>query len=131
MNCCHFQGSASSSHAEHPPELAIDGDVMTRWCPNDGNTGHSWQLDLGQLRDLSGAKIVWQTGGRYQYVVEGSVDGKSWVMLSDQSNRKELQQAHELAFEHQGLRHVRITTTGLPDGLWGTFMEVEMYESNN
>lgn len=126
-----LKASASSSHAEHPPELAIDGDVMTRWCPKDGNTGHSWQLNLGQLRDLSGAKIVWQTGGRYQYVVEGSVDGKSWVMLSDQSNRKELQQAHELAFEHQGLRHVRITTTGLPDGLWGTFMEVEMYESNN
>ena len=123
--------SASSSHANHPPELAIDGDPMTRWCPKDGNTGHSWQVDLGQLRDLTGAKIVWQTGSRYQYVVEGSVDGINWVLLSDQSKRQEPLQVHELAFEATGIQHVRVTTTGLPDGLWGTFMEVEMYESKH
>jgi hypothetical protein len=84
-------------------------------------------VDLGGPRELNGAKIVWQTGNKYQYTVEGSTDGNNWVMLSDQSNKQEMQQEHNLAFVRKGIRHVRITTTSLPKNLWGTFPEVEIY----
>lgn len=119
--------TASSSSPEYPPSHAIDGNPETRWCPKDGNTGHSWQVDLGGPRDLKSAKIIWQTAGKYQYTVEGSADGINWVMLSDQSKKQDAQQEHNLAFDHKGIRHVRITTTGLPNGLWGTFHEVEIH----
>jgi beta-galactosidase len=119
--------TASSSSPQHPPIHAIDGDSQTRWCPKDGSTGHSWQVDLGGPRDLKSAKIIWQTAGKYQYIVEGSADGANWVMLSDQSKKQDAQQEHNLAFDRKGIRHVRITTTGLPNGLWGTFSEVEIH----
>jgi hypothetical protein len=119
--------TASSSSPQHPPIHAIDGDSQTRWCPKDGSTGHSWQVDLGGPRDLKSAKIIWQTAGKYQYIVEGSADGANWVMLSDQSKKQDAQQEHNLAFDRKGIRHVRITTTGLSNGLWGTFSEVEIH----
>ena len=119
--------TASSSSPQHPPIHAIDGDPQTRWCPTDGKTGHSWQVDLGSARDLKGAKIIWQTAGKYQYTVEGSADGANWVTLNDQSKKEDAQQVHNLAFDHKAIRHVRITATGLPNGLWGTFTEVEIY----
>jgi beta-galactosidase len=119
--------TASSSSPQHPPIHAIDGDSQTRWCPTDGKTGHSWQVDLGSARDLKGAKIIWQTAGKYQYAIEGSADGSNWLTLSDQSKKQDAQQEHNLAFDRKGIRHVRITTTGLPNGLWGTFSEVEIH----
>ena len=121
------KATASSSSPQHPPGYAIDGDRETRWCPTDGSTGHSWQVDLGGPRDLTGAKIIWQTGNKYQYTVEGSADGNTWVMLSDQSKKSDAQQEHNLSFDGKGIRHVKITTTGLPNGLWGTFHEVEIH----
>lgn len=119
--------SASSSSQENPPSHAIDGNLQTRWCPKEGNTGQSWQVDLGAPRELRGAKIIWQTSNKYQYTVEGSADGVKWEMLSDQSKKADPQQEHSLAFNRKGIRYVRITTTGLPTGLWGTFSEVEIY----
>lgn len=121
-----WKASASSTQNGHLPEYAIDGDPTTRWCPGDGNPGHAWQVDLGGPQDLEGVKIIWQTAHLYQYVVEGSSDGHTWVMLSDQSQRSEAQQEHSLALNGKGTRYVRITTTGLPEGLWGTFGEVEI-----
>jgi len=119
--------TASSSSPQHPPIHAIDGDPQTRWCPTDGKTGHCWQVDLGSARDLKGAKIIWQTAGKYQYTVEGSSDGAKWLTISDQSKKEDAQQVHNLAFDHKAIRYVRITAIGLPNGLWGTFTEVEIY----
>jgi len=121
-----LKATASSSQPDCLPEYAIDGDSATRWCPANGNTGHSWQVDLGGPRELKGIKITWQTPSTYQYIVEGSVDGSSWVMLSDQSKRRDTQQEHNLALNRKGIRYLRITTTGLPKDLWGTFSEVEI-----
>lgn len=122
-----IKASASSSHAAHPPEHAIDGDPQTRWCPPDGATGHSWQVDLGDSLPLSAMKIVWQTNSVYQYLVEGSTDGKAWFVLSDQRVRNTPMQTHQLEFSGQSARYLRVTTTRLPEGLWGTFSEVELY----
>ena len=120
------KASASSSHHGYPPEHAIDGDPATRWSPVDGKSGYSWQVDLGAPRELKGATITWQTGSVYQYVIEGSEDGNTWVMLSDQSKRQDKQQEHDISLSQKGIRHVRITTTTLPEGLWGSFSEVEI-----
>lgn len=120
------KASASSSETGHPPGHAIDGDPQTRWSPKDGNPGHVWQVNLGAPHDVRGIAIHWQIPTAYQYKVEGSADGKSWVMLSDQTKRTAAGSPHQLNFNQSGIRHVRIVTTGLPKNLWGTFYEVEV-----
>ena len=65
---------------------AIDGDPTTRWCANGPDAPQWWQVDLGKREDLSGIRILWeQDGVEYKYKIEGSDDGKTWIMLSDQT----------------------------------------------
>ena len=74
--------TASSTEAGTRPELACDGDPDTRWCAASGSAPQWWQVDLGGPHDLSGCEICWEADGRrYQYLVEGSADGRTWSVL--------------------------------------------------
>ena len=120
--------TASASQQGHPPEHAIDGNPDTRWCSPNNDTGYSWQVDLGQPEELTGCQIVWeQDGVNYRFQVEGSVDGKAWSMLSDQSKTDDRDQVQQLKFSVGGVRHVRLTTTQLTPGCWGSFFEFEVH----
>ena len=109
------------------PEKGNDGDIETRWCPPNGETGHWWQVDLGKPETLTGARVFWEFDGRaYQYKIEGSADGKAWRILSDQTGSKANEQDQRLKFSASGVRHVRLTVTGLPES-WGSFYEFEVF----
>ncbi|HTN73984.1 MAG TPA: discoidin domain-containing protein, partial [Pirellulaceae bacterium] len=111
----------------HKPENATDGDLSTRWCPTNANVGYWWQVDLGQPEELKGVRLTWEMDdANYRYKVEGSADGQKWQMLSDQSQTKDTAQEREHKFEATGIRYVRITTTGLKSGAWGSFFECEV-----
>ncbi len=110
------------------PDKGNDGDVNSRWCPPDGNTGHWWQVDLGKPETVTGARITWEFDGKsYGYKLEGSRDGKSYWMLSDQTANKEKSQEQRIKFQGEGVRYVRLTTTNLEDGGWGSFYELEVF----
>jgi putative heme-binding domain-containing protein len=119
------KASASASQGGHPPEHATDGDLNTRWCGPDGNAGHSWQVDLGKPQEVTGANILWEQEALFQYAVEGSADGKTWVMLSDQTKRDSREPLHQLKFSHKAIQHVRVKTTKV-SGSWGSFWECEV-----
>jgi hypothetical protein len=73
-------------------------------------SGSQLQVDLGRLRELTGYKIAWATGGRpTTYLVEISVDGATWVPAVPE-------RAMNAAADRQdftGLgRYVRITGSG-------------------
>ena len=119
--------SASGCQPEHPPEHALDGNPETRWCAPSGKTGHFWQVDLGRPQDVRSMRIRWQTTSAYQYKVEGSADGTGWVTLSDQTRRNTVDAEHELSLNKDNIRYVRIVVTGLPQGLWASLFEVEVY----
>jgi putative heme-binding domain-containing protein len=119
--------SDGDQDAERDSAKAVDGKLETRWSPVNGNTGHWWQVDLGKEEEVTGAKLVWEFDGRtYKYVVEGSADDKSWTMLSDQQNRSDKDQEHDLKFQAK-TRYVRVKVTGLDPGAWGSLWEVEVY----
>jgi putative heme-binding domain-containing protein len=122
------KATASASQDGHPPEHAVDGNSETRWCSPNGAPGQSWQVDLGEPQELTGCQIVWEMDDtNYRYKVEGSADGKSWAMLSDQTKTEMRDQTQSLKFSANGIRHLRVSITGLVAGRWGSFFEFEAH----
>ena len=81
-----FKVSASSSHDDYPPELAVDGDPNTfwhtDWTAGDTLPAH-FDLDLGQVKLLRGFNYTprqdMARGRIERYTVEVSLDGKTWL----------------------------------------------------
>ena len=122
------KATASASQDGHPPEHAVDGSGETRWCSPNASAGQWWQVDLGEPQELTGCQIVWEMDDtNYRYRVEGSADGQTWRMLSDQTNTDLREQTQTLKFSAQGIRHLRLSITGLVAGRWGSFFEFEAH----
>jgi len=118
--------ASTSQDADRRPGAAVDGDPETRWCPEDDHVGHWWQVDLGKPQNLTGCRIAWELDGvPYRYKVEGSADGKAWKPLTDQSASTDTHQERTHRFDAKGIRHVRLTGTGLQPGAWSSFYEFE------
>jgi hypothetical protein len=123
--------ASSIENDEHAASRANDGDPDTSWCADDEPEGGPewWQVDLGKPADLAGCQIRWPYDGKhYRYKVEGSVDRKSWAMLSDQTHAHDTAQVHELKFENATqIRYLKITVTGFDDGCWASISEVKVF----
>jgi glucose/arabinose dehydrogenase/type 1 glutamine amidotransferase/HEAT repeat protein len=123
--------ASSTQSPDHAPGAAVDGDSATRWCADGPSSPQWWQVDLGRPEDLTGVHIVWeQDGVQYLYKVEGSEDGKSWTILSDQTKSVERDQDRTHEFLARGVRYVRVTATGLKEGAWASIFEVQVYGTN-
>ncbi len=123
--------ASSTEKPEHAAGAAVDGNPATRWCASGPDSPQWWQVDLGKPEDVTGIRILWeQDGVAYQYKVEGSDDGKSWTMLSDQtrSDARDQDRTHE--FLARGIRYVRVTVTGLKGGAWASIFEVQVHGTN-
>ena len=103
---------------------AVDGDPATRWCAN-GPTYPQWlQLELEKPKTLTGIETTWENNGVYQYKIEGSTDGKTWITLADGStNDKPAPYKHEIA-KADGIRFVKIHALGKHGGGWASIREV-------
>ncbi|MFI6931050.1 alpha-L-fucosidase [Streptomyces sp. NPDC050287] len=106
---------------------AVDGSTATRWCANNGNTGHWLKVDLGSARSLTGTRIVWELDGKnYQYKIEGSADNSTWTTLADLTATAGTSQVQVALFSARA-RYVRVTVTGLPSGAWASIRNLEVY----
>jgi hypothetical protein len=74
--------TASSSRADAPPELAVDGNYLQRWFAGSPDP-HQWlQLDLGEPRPIKFLELAFERDTkRYGYVVKASSDGKEWTTV--------------------------------------------------
>jgi len=89
-------------------------------------------VDLQKGYNLSGCEIHWQFGDQlYQYKVQGSADGKSWVMLTDQSEDGEVRKVERHLFKANGIRYVRITVTNLGFDNWACFYEFKLFSQQD
>ena len=78
--------ASSNQGEEHLPSMAFDGDGDTRWCASGGSAPQWIQVDLGKAHDLTGCLVTWEKDNEaYRYKIEGSADGKSWTLLSSQT----------------------------------------------
>ncbi|MCD9880838.1 RICIN domain-containing protein [Streptomyces guryensis] len=107
---------------------AVDGETSTRWCADDGSTGHWLKVDLGSTRSLTGTRIAWELDKtNYRYKIEGSTDNTTWTMLVDNTATAGTGQVQAAAFRAQA-RYIRVTVTGLPAGAWASIRTLEVYD---
>ena len=115
--------SASASLPDHAPHLANDGirnvpdsywayDTLAEKKAASVQENIWWMVDFQQPTQLGRVNVVCYYGdfGFYSFLVEGSVDGKDWLLLSDQRHNIEQStiKGYESAFAPRSLRYLRV-----------------------
>lgn len=63
-------------------EFAVDNNMSTKWSSN--RTDDEWIIvDLGQLANINGLEIDWETGCSDNYKIEVSMDNKVWETVKE------------------------------------------------
>ncbi|SDZ49471.1 family 43 glycosylhydrolase [Herbiconiux ginsengi] len=129
--------SASSSHPDHAPELAVNEDIRSWWVAGSADPGQWISLDLGSVHSISavhlnladhelnslvperadgedtmaGYRAIDPDPHPVQLRVEVSVDGGEWLLIT---NGPPKDTAHELLVLHEPhmARFVRVTADG-------------------
>ena len=102
--------SSSQTNENHTPAMAFDGDGDTRWCAHQRRRPPQWlAVDLGKPQDLTGCLVTWEKDQvDYRYKIEGSADGQTWTMLSDQTDSLDRRQIATRVSRLRGLlRQIR------------------------
>jgi hypothetical protein len=107
----------------------IDGNEGRGWRANDDAQGDSWcKVEFPAPVDLGGLEVLWeQNKPGYKYLVEGSTDDIKWQELSDQTDNKFATARQDLVINANGIRFVRLTISGTPDGRPPVVMELRFF----
>lgn len=118
--------TAGGEQAENLGANANDGDASTRWCASSGDFPQTWTVDLGEVYDLTGTKILWEESQAYAYKIDGSLDNQSWNLLADRrENRTSAQMTRD---EISGsARYLKLTVTGVSGNKWASMWEFEAF----
>jgi len=76
--------SASSGQDHYRAELAVDGDMATRWGSNFSDD-QWWQIELREPRRLCGLRLHWETAYGDRYAIEVSGNGQEWQPIYEES----------------------------------------------
>lgn len=117
--------TASSSLTGHPPKNAVDENIKTWWSAADSKSGEWLQIDLGQPKSLKAVQVNFAEEGvtgqnrtndfAQRYLLETSLDGKSWSILADKrGNTKDIPHDYLELKNPLSARFVRITDAGTP-----------------
>ncbi|WP_199034431.1 discoidin domain-containing protein [Glycomyces salinus] len=101
-----------------PAAAAFDGDPGTRWASEFSDD--QWiQVDLGSIRDLTSAELVWEAAYASAYELQVSDDGHTWTTVHSTADGQG--GAETIALDASG-RHVRMQglerATGYGYSLW-------------
>lgn len=124
--------SASSSQEGYEAALAADEQVETWWAACTGHSGEWLQMDLGALMDVNALHVNFADHGFdvhaphtpivYQYLIEGSADGKDWKILVDErSNRKDAPHKLHVLSAPDKVRYLKITNSRELPGCFSLF----------
>ncbi len=119
--------TSDSQQGGNPISSGNDGNESTRWCANDGNTGHWWEVDLGANHNIKSTEILWEQNSDYKYEIETSKDNSTWKLAVDKTANSIYSQTMDDNFTDTA-RYVRITITGLNSGTWASFYEFRVFD---
>lgn len=129
-NLAYGRSVTSSSQEEiinNLAQLAVDGDLSTRWCADDDSVGQWIQVDLGAVKDVSKIRIHWEMmETKYSYKIETSRDGDAWTQCINTSDDPQAEHMPEHDLNAKETRFIRITFLGNSDGFWSSIREIEV-----
>ena len=117
---------AKTEEGHNPARHGNDGDPNTRWCASDGDADQWWWVDLWGVRKIHGVRVTFEQFANYRFVIEVSQDRRNWTVMSDQTQNKKSSKVRHIPFEAEG-RFVRIRYTALPQNVWASHAEFEVY----
>lgn len=117
--------SSGIQNDRHPPELAMDGNMNTRW--SSPSSDPQWlRIDMGEVKDISGLIIYWEAAFGKEYEVQLSNDDKKWntVYTTTEGDGN----SDEIFFEKQSARYIKIY--GIERGTsWGySIFEIKLVD---
>ena len=136
------KATVSSQIEGKEAELALNEDIRSWWCAN-GSNGEWYNLDLGKVYSVHSIQLNlaeegipaqkpnkeecsndFITGNRYidtsfklrtRYIMEASVDGKSWSILKDASDvESDLTHDYIILKNNMRFRFIKVTAVELP-----------------
>jgi len=120
--------TASSYSESNTPQLAVDGNLTTRWAQGLGLPDPSWiQVDLGAVTSVKGAVTTFELPSGYQYRLEYSTDATTWSTLEDHTGTRTTERTnYSLLAQAVNARFVRLTVTGSTFN-GGSIYELQVY----
>jgi chitodextrinase len=106
--------TVSSYSQPNTPQLAVDGNLSTRWAQGLGLPDPSWiQVDLGSVDSVSSVVTTFEKSAGYQYRIEYSTDGSNWSTLDDHTATPTTSQTnYSSTAAPVSARYLRLTITG-------------------
>ena len=132
----HAKVVATGQFGGFAPSFAVDGkrsDCASHWAAE--NLPQALTVDMGAVKPLSEVLFVpyWEDGRVYGFIIEGSVDGKTWKMLADQSANSICTGSSGFTFDFDPveMRYVRATVLSNSSGAkrGAHIVEIEGYAS--
>ena len=122
------QVTASSYSEPNTPQLAVDGDLTTRWAQGLGLPDPSWiQVDLGAATSIKGVVTMFELTSGYQYRMEYSTDATTWSTVEDHTVARTTDRTnYSVLAQPVNARYVRLTVTG-SNFNGGSVYELQVY----
>jgi chitodextrinase len=120
--------TVSSFSQPNTANLAVDGNLSTRWAQGLGLADPSWiQVDLGAVTSINSVVSTFELPSGYAYLLEYSTDGVTWSSLDDHTASKTTNRSN-YSFLPQPVdaRYVRLTITN-SSGNGGSIYELQVY----
>ena len=116
---------ASSSVEDFKPENLVDENVKSFWLAKENNEKEWVEIDLQQASNVYAIQVNYQDyksdiygkveGLKHRYLIEGSLDGNTWVVLVDrEDNYKDVPNDYVELAESKSVRFVRYKNIKVP-----------------
>ncbi|MGD8174513.1 discoidin domain-containing protein [Marinimicrobium sp. ARAG 43.8] len=118
--------TATSSTGGNLAQYAIDGDPTTRW-ESEWSDPQALTVELAEASAISSVAIEWEGAYSSKYVIEGSMDGSTWDILTEETAGSGGSRLHIIETQ-TAYRFVRITGTERGMGAYGhSILEFAIY----
>lgn len=118
--------SDSEKSAIYSADRGNDGNPTTCWSAADAETGHWWQVDLGEICEIKGTRVTFAEEANYLYVIKVSDNEKDWKLVINETGNTKIDKVREDKFEDKS-RYVRIIYNGLPSGIWASHSSFRVF----
>lgn len=123
---------ASSFSGDSTADKAVDGDLSTWWCAENGNIPQWVSVDLKETKAFNNIKLYMYGGtASVSYTIEGSDDKTNWTPVYtgvEETPEGPAGSSGLLDVSAEGsYRYLKITFTEI-DGNWPTLVEMEVYD---